>query len=105
MKDGRYCNDCDKQVVAFKRTPNHILHLLLSIVTAGVWVIVWIILSLKSSGESWRCSVCGSANVTSGRQADKSLLRREHKIGFIPALVIVIVLIYVVSKFANSCGG
>ncbi len=31
---------------------NHILHLLLSILTAGFWIPVWILVSLSSSGIS-----------------------------------------------------
>lgn len=44
------CTNCKKEVkteanVVHKKV-NHILHLLLSILTAGIWIIVWILVSL-----------------------------------------------------------
>lgn len=55
---GKYCRNCNKNVMAQKNTPNHILHLLLTIVTAGVWSIVWLIITLSSAG-GYRCTQCG----------------------------------------------
>lgn len=34
-----------------KRT-SHVLHLLLSILTAGVWIIVWLIVAISNSSEN-----------------------------------------------------
>ena len=51
-----FCPYCQKQVIAEKEGTNHILHLLLSVLTSGFWVIIWILCAL--SGE-WRCSQCG----------------------------------------------
>jgi hypothetical protein len=39
-------------VLVWGKRPNHILHLLLSIITVGIWIIVWILLSF--SGERRR---------------------------------------------------
>jgi hypothetical protein len=44
------------QVLAVGNTPNHILHLLLSIVT-GFWLIVWLVLSIRA--RPYRCPQCG----------------------------------------------
>lgn len=56
----KYCKHCDKQVLATGEKPNHILHLLLTLVTAGLWIIPWIIISGKSNLSRYRCSQCGS---------------------------------------------
>ena len=40
-------------VVVFGNRPNHILHLILTLVTFGLWAIIWIIIAL-SSGEKRR---------------------------------------------------
>ncbi len=40
-------------------TPNHILHLVLSLFTCGLWLPVWLIIVLASIG-GYRCSKCGS---------------------------------------------
>jgi len=37
---------------------NHVLHLLLTILTAGLWSIVWLLASIRIGG--WRCEHCGS---------------------------------------------
>lgn len=50
-------------VLAERQTPNHILHLLLSIVTAGLWLIVWALMIL--SVGRFKCPHCGT--VTRGR--------------------------------------
>jgi len=52
-----YCKICEKQVMIKRKGTNHVLHLLLSIVTAGFWIIIWILCSIKIGG--WRCSACG----------------------------------------------
>jgi len=40
-------------VLIWGKRPNHILHLLLSLVTLGFWLIVWILIAM-SSGETRR---------------------------------------------------
>ena len=57
----RLCRTCDKLVLAQRQTPNHVLHLLLTLITAGLWLIVWLFLSIK--GSPWRCPNCGSRTV------------------------------------------
>jgi hypothetical protein len=54
----RYCPSCQTEVLAVASTPNHILHLLLSIVTGGLWLICWLMVALRV--EAWRCARCGS---------------------------------------------
>lgn len=52
-----YCSYCGENVLIRAKTPNHILHLILSFVTSGLWLVVWIILGL--SAKEWRCCKCG----------------------------------------------
>ena len=40
-----------------KDATNHILHLLLSVVTGGVWLVVWLLIWLKPKRS--QCTVCG----------------------------------------------
>lgn len=56
--DGRYCNNCQKNVMAQKNAPNHLLHFLLFIVTLGLWGIVWLLVTAASAGN-YRCTQCG----------------------------------------------
>ncbi len=56
---GAFCAHCQKQVMAQGPKPNHILHLILSIISFGLWLPVWLILSLAKVG-GYRCTQCGS---------------------------------------------
>lgn len=63
----KFCKSCNAQKKVERKTPNHILHLILVFVlgffTLGigsvVWILVWLILSLKAA-DNWVCSTCGS---------------------------------------------
>ncbi len=55
-----HCRYCGKPTLHLEEKPNHILHLLLTIVTMGVWLIVWVLLGMSSRLSSSTCTVCGS---------------------------------------------
>jgi len=45
-------DECVKLKQEIKETrPNHILHLLLSVVTGGLWLLVWALLSLDKANQ------------------------------------------------------
>lgn len=54
----KWCRTCGAYRRFEKEKANHILHLLLTIVTGGLWLIVWIMASCFG-GSNWSCSVCG----------------------------------------------
>ncbi len=45
------------------KRPNHILHLLLSIVTVGIWLLVWLIISMGSGVQSYKISIDKFGNI------------------------------------------
>jgi hypothetical protein len=55
----RYCPSCEQKVLARRKSTNHLLHLALSVLTAGLWIIVWLAAS-GMKGE-WLCTRCGTA--------------------------------------------
>lgn len=55
---GKYCNHCQKNVMAQKNTPNHLLHFFLAIFTLGLWIPIWILISVFNVG-GYRCTQCG----------------------------------------------
>lgn len=61
-KRGGHCAQCGDRRVVFRKGTNHILHLLMSIITLGFWLIIWIGVAVKFGG--WRCSTCGSSRVS-----------------------------------------
>lgn len=52
-----YCNLCKKRVAVRAEGVNHVLHLLLSIVTGGFWLIIWFIWAMLP--DDWYCTECG----------------------------------------------
>jgi hypothetical protein len=57
----KFCDVCEQQSLFQKPRINHVLHLILSIVTFGLWLVVWAILGLVNSAKPVRCVHCGSA--------------------------------------------
>lgn len=55
-----YCNVCQRQSLFQKPRINHVLHLILSIVTFGLWLFVWLILGIINAGKEPRCTTCGA---------------------------------------------
>ncbi len=60
-----FCKDCGDQRKVARPRPNHVLHLLLSVLTVGFWIIVWVGTSIQFGG--WRCDTCGSKKVSQVR--------------------------------------
>jgi hypothetical protein len=56
-----FCQACGEQRKVERQKINHILHLLLSIITFGLWLIVWLGISVRVGG--WRCEKCASTKV------------------------------------------
>lgn len=54
---GKKCKYCQKNVMAVRPGTNHVLHFLISLFTAGLWIPLWIWFSIKIGG--WRCTQCG----------------------------------------------
>lgn len=54
----RACKACSTQTMHIQQKPNHILHVLLSIFTAGLWLFVWIGIILFGS-KAPQCTQCG----------------------------------------------
>ena len=53
----RSCARCGVQTMHVQEKPNHVLHLLLSVFTIGIWLPVWALVGFL--GERPRCAVCG----------------------------------------------
>lgn len=58
--DQRECRVCQRKVLGLRRRPNHVLHLLLSLGTGGLWLLGWMVITLNSEDEPWRCTSCES---------------------------------------------
>ena len=49
-----YCKSCKKFTQQFVEKVNHLLHLILTMITFGIWSIVWIYIAIWT----FRCSEC-----------------------------------------------
>jgi hypothetical protein len=56
-----YCAQCGKLTLHRQESPNHVLHLLLTILLCGLWAFVWLILAAQGGTGAWRCQTCGNA--------------------------------------------
>ncbi len=59
METSRYCARCRAMVLASGRRANHLLHLILTLVTGGLWILGWAIVALIP--VPLRCRQCGAA--------------------------------------------
>jgi hypothetical protein len=53
-----FCESCKKTTLHIKQGINHILHLILTIITFGIWAIMWLGIALFTS-DTPQCSKCG----------------------------------------------
>ena len=70
-----FCIHCQEKTLHIKKTPNHVLHLLLTILTAGLWLIVWILVGMSSASEKWQCSKCGTP-ITAKDRVEKNAKKK-----------------------------
>ncbi len=52
----KYCGKCDKKTLNIQEVPNYLLHIVLSIITGGIWLIYWVLFISKKDPQ---CTACG----------------------------------------------
>ena len=70
----QHCPNCDQVQPHNTTKVNHILHLLLTIFTAGLWLIVWLGVSVTFGKRKATCAGCGFTPRTARR-----VVRREDR--------------------------
>ena len=53
-----FCPRCDRNRTLERRKPDHVLHLVLALVTLGLWAVPWLALSLYGRRYLWQCVSC-----------------------------------------------
>lgn len=56
-----FCSTCKMQSTFQLRPPKHVLHALLSLVTTGAWLPIWLV-AWSASKTAWHCTQCGRCN-------------------------------------------
>lgn len=54
----KFCKLCNKPTMHIQPSTTHLLHLALSILTLGFWLIIWILTYANNNSQS-QCSICG----------------------------------------------
>lgn len=84
------CSVCQKQTVYIQKRINHILHLLLSVLFIGLWLIVWIGIAVFGT-RTPVCTVCGSGSISNIYTSEpKKEFTYEDRKGFVNFIVIVL---------------
>ena len=52
-----YCRACGRRAAIHRPGTNHVLHLLLTLFSFGLWLPLWVLGSIQFGG--WRCVACG----------------------------------------------
>jgi hypothetical protein len=84
-----YCYDCEVQTLHIQKTPNHLLHLILVIITGGFWLLIWI---FQSKGTP-QCTQCGNLNKES---------KSNSLFSWIALILLVIVVISITNQKENN---
>jgi hypothetical protein len=56
----KYCATCQKQTPQIRPRASNVLHLLMSVITLGLWLPVWFIIGLRNTSARPLCTVCGN---------------------------------------------
>jgi uncharacterized protein (UPF0212 family) len=60
-EEGQWCPQCGKYVEAVRlKTNNLMVNLLLSVLTMGIWLIVWVCTADLSTRKPYQCPACGT---------------------------------------------
>jgi hypothetical protein len=60
-QEQRFCKNCNEIMHATRRIPNHALQIILSIITAGIWLLViYLPVVLCATTEKFKCIKCGN---------------------------------------------
>lgn len=57
-----WCSYCRRETQHERQDVNHILHLVLTIITGGLWLLVWILLWMLSKFNAKYCCHCHTQN-------------------------------------------
>lgn len=58
-KTQKFCATCNQPRLFTRPATNHLIHALVSLFLLGLWIPVWILVTLGNNMGRWRCSQCG----------------------------------------------
>lgn len=67
----KFCTRCNDYVAAERVSTSHLIHFVLTLITAGLWLPVWIFIALT---KGHRCRQCGSATTSTNPKTIMKLI-------------------------------
>lgn len=58
----RYCKSCRKNTLHIRHRVSEMWGCLLTLITVGLWIPIWFVMSLFGTFGSYRCQTCGRKN-------------------------------------------
>ncbi len=52
------CEWCEQETPQQRKTPDHLVHGVLTLLTGGLWAVSWASMCLVMRAEVWRCARC-----------------------------------------------
>ena len=89
----RSCASCQKITTQLAPKTSHLLHLILSILTGGIWLVVWAIVAFKNSWSLPTCTLCGTQTNIFGNKV--GLLRKW----MVPLVFLSFILLFMIIGF------
>lgn len=62
-----YCNYCKKRIRSEKQVPSYMMHILLIVLTCGLWLIMCMFPILQSAANRFHCPICGGRDIVHKR--------------------------------------
>lgn len=59
----RNCRTCGQKRLFAKEKQSNVLHLLLTVLTCGLWLPVWLLVAVLVAFRPYRCTVCGEGGL------------------------------------------
>ena len=53
-----FCKTCNKTTLHIQPSTSHVLHLLLAVVTMGIWIPIWVLMAVNNNNQG-QCTACG----------------------------------------------
>ena len=53
VTENRACDECGRMYSVTVTKPNHVFHAIMSIITMGLWIVIWLLAMLEAGGQNW----------------------------------------------------
>lgn len=74
-----FCPVCNQQRRIERATTNNVFHLLMTVLTLGLWALIWAFQGTSGETATWRCTTCGSPVATGLLQRPVGTAKVTHE--------------------------